>query len=476
MTVLHDDFIQQRRTLAHDFHRPVYHFVPPANWINDPNGVIQWDGRYHLFYQYNPNGAFWGTMHWGHALSQDLIHWDDLPIALAPTPGGADESGCFSGCAVNNDGTPTVIYTGTRGERYDQQTQCVAVSHDGLLTWEKYPNNPVLSEIPAEAGSTHDFRDPFVWREGDSWYMVLASRMVGVGGTVFLYRSPDLLHWEYMHPLLTGEISKNGDVWECPNFFPLGDKWVLLVSAKGRNFPLTVIYFIGDYVDHQFTPETEGVLDYGYLYAPLLMVDGQGRKLLFGWIREGRAVEAHRAAGWAGAHSIPRVLSLDEGRLMMEPVPELKSLRGEPSIFTNLRLSSENQVLNIEGSALDIIAELEVSGKVGFALACAPDGSEQTIVSYDPEAKQLSVLRDKSGAAEGAERFPNTASHALAVGETLNLRILLDGSILEVIANKRTSLCSRIYPSRKDSRGIQVFGDGVVKNLSIWQMRSIWQK
>jgi beta-fructofuranosidase len=236
--------------------------------MNDPNGVIEWQGRYHLFYQFNPYGAVFGLKHWGHAVSDDLVHWEDLPIALTPTPDGPDAAGCWSGCMVDADGVPTVVYTGVREKRYELQTQCLATSHDDLLTWEKDPANPVLSEIPAELGSTHDFRDPFVWREEKTWFMVLASQVVGVGGVALLYRSPDLHQWEYLHPLLVGEAASTGDVWECPNFFPLGDKWVLIIAGKGRDFPFTTFYVIGDYADGRFTPESGGVLDHGYFYAP----------------------------------------------------------------------------------------------------------------------------------------------------------------------------------------------------------------
>src|SRR5688572_12844442 len=122
-------------------HRPQYHFLPPANWMNDPNGLIQWQGQYHMFYQYNPNGPFHGTIHWGHAISSDLVHWEHLPIALAPTPGGPDEDGCWSGCAVDDGGVPTFIYSGARNR---VERACLATSSDGLLTWEKYPGNPII--------------------------------------------------------------------------------------------------------------------------------------------------------------------------------------------------------------------------------------------------------------------------------------------------------------------------------------------
>ncbi|MBZ0300671.1 MAG: glycoside hydrolase family 32 protein, partial [Anaerolineae bacterium] len=191
-----------RKQFAADPHRPTYHYLPPSNWMNDPNGVIQWQGQYHLFYQYNPDGPVHANMHWGHAVSDDLIHWSDLPVALAPTPGGPDAAGCFSGSAIDHNGVPTFVYTGVTGEHYEHQVQCLATSADGLLTWQKDARNPVISQVPPEARQTRDFRDPFVWKQGDSWYLLIASRIQDVGGTVFLYQSPDLIHWDYLHPLL----------------------------------------------------------------------------------------------------------------------------------------------------------------------------------------------------------------------------------------------------------------------------------
>jgi beta-fructofuranosidase len=440
--------------------------------MNDPNGISQWGQDYHLFYQYNPVKAGFGLMHWGHAVSQDMIHWKDLPLALTPSP-GPDETGCWSGCVVNNDGVPTMVYTGTRGERYQFQSQCIATSRDGLLTWEKFSGNPVLSGIPPEARQDYDFRDPYVWREGDTWYLVLASRIDKVGGCCFLYRSPDLIQWEYLNPLVIGDLTTSGSVWECPSFFPLGDKWVLILGGKG-NIPFTTFYFIGDYVDHHFIPEAQGVYDYANFYAPLSMKDDSGRRLLYGWLIEARPDEALLQAGWAGAHAIPRELTLRNGRLNLNPIAEVESLRGERVDFANLELSDQDRVLNVQGLAQDIVAEFEATGAVGLALACAPDGSEETRVTYDPATKKLTVNREKASLTAVGETTPNEAPHELRPGENLRLRILLDGSILEIIANERTSICSRIYPSHDDSQGVAVFGTGVLKSMSIWQMASIW--
>jgi beta-fructofuranosidase len=173
---------QERERLSGDPQRPIYHFLPPSNWMNDPNGLSQWDGQYHLFYQYNPLAARWGVIHWGHAVSADLVHWADLPIALSPTPGGPDADGCWSGCIVNNGGVPTMLYTGLRGTA---QRPCLATSADGLLTWHKYPGNPVIAEPPADV-DVLDFRDHCIWQEDGDWYQVIGGKIDGVGGAALL--------------------------------------------------------------------------------------------------------------------------------------------------------------------------------------------------------------------------------------------------------------------------------------------------
>ena len=165
-----------------DRHRPSYHFLPPANWMNDPNGFIQWGSTYHLFYQYNPAAAVHDSIHWGHAASEDLVHWRHLPIALTPTPGGPDADGCWSGSAVDDDGTPTIIYTGASGQH---QRACLATGSDDLVTWQKYPGNPIIPEPPSNLELVA-YRDHCVWREADTWYQVMGAGIAGVGGAALL--------------------------------------------------------------------------------------------------------------------------------------------------------------------------------------------------------------------------------------------------------------------------------------------------
>lgn len=462
-----------RQRFVSDWQRPRYHFLPPSNWMNDPNGLIHWKGTYHLFYQHNPNDPLWGDMHWGHAASEDLIRWRDLPVAIAPTPGGPDEAGVFSGCAFDFNGQPTIFYTGTRGARHEIQTQCMAFSSDDLLTVTKYEDNPVLSDLPTVAKQTRDFRDPFVWREGDTWYMVVGSRIQDVGGAVFLYRSPNLIDWEYLDPLLVDTHHVHtGGVWECPNFFPLGDRWVLIISAHTGTSTGDVIYFVGTFENHRFTPEVTGVVDYGTLYAPLTFVDSSKRRLLMGWLRESRSPDEQRRAGWSGVQSIPRILSLDDQhRLKMSPVPELLPLRGQHHHYGETALSAET-LLDVSGLALDIAAAFEpgADGTCGLTLACSADGTERTEIVFDAAAGSLSVRRTGAQPADIQQ-----APHTLAAGELLTLRILLDGSVTEIIANERTSLTNRSYPSQSEHNRVRLFGSKArLQSLDVWAMPSIW--
>lgn len=471
------DMLQQRQRFAADPHRPRYHFLPPANWMNDPNGVIQWKSQYHLFYQHNPNSALWGDMHWGHAVSVDLVRWTDCPVALAPTPGGPDEAGCFSGCAVNHDGVPTLIYTGTRGQQNEIQTQCIAIGSDDLMAWQKYAGNPVLDRIPDAAHQSRDFRDPFVWKENDGWYMVVGSRIQDVGGAVFLYRSHNLIDWHYLHPLLIGDIHRNGVTWECPNFFKLGDQWVLIISSHMGTYTGKVIYFTGQYENQVFTPTSEGVLDYGELYAPLTLLDDQNRRILFGWLRESRPPEAQARAGWSGVQAVPRVLDFNShGCLTMKPVPGIESIRGQHHHFDAGDLH-DDAVLEAGGLALDIRAEFQpdAAGNYGLRLVHSSDGAEQTDIIYDAAKHRLRVgsIPLEGGSTPRTERV---ADHALTAGEPLLLRILVDGSVVEIIANERTSLVHRVYPSHTDHNRIQLLGAAAqIRSLDIWEMLSIWQ-
>jgi beta-fructofuranosidase len=326
--------------LAADKLRPQFHLLPAANWMNDPNGPIFYRGRYHMFFQYNPNGAFWGSMHWAHATSLDMIHWQHEPVALAPTPTGWDRDGVFSGSALQDGAIVAAIYTGVLppaspadvtlddGNHKWREVQCMAVAKDhDLRTWEKL-GEPIILRPPEHLAIT-GFRDPGVWKEGKEWLLTLGSGIKGKGGAVLLYESHDLRRWTYRHPLMEGHGTEqiaanpvaNGDMWECPDFFALGDRHVLLYAAMGK-----VWWKTGTYRNRRFNAEKEGVVDWGSYYAAKTMLDEQGDRILWGWIPETRPEAEYRAAGWAGVMSLPRVLSLgpDKGlRMAVAPAAEV---------------------------------------------------------------------------------------------------------------------------------------------------------
>jgi beta-fructofuranosidase len=451
---------QRTEPFPDDPHRPRYHFLPPKNWMNDPNGLLLHRGMFHLFYQHNPGAAVWGDMHWGHAVSQDLITWRNLPIALAPTPGGYDKDGVFSGCAVVNGAEPTILYTGTQPE-----VQALATSGDPLLErWQKHEGNPVIA-APPEGMDVTGFRDPCVWREGADWMMALGSGVKGKGGCVLLYRSPDLRQWEYLHPLAESSDLALGTMWECPSFFPLGDRHVLLISP----IPLRkALWAVGRYADRRFVPERWGSLDDGgHFYAPQTFLDGANRRVMFGWSWEGRSREAQVKAGWAGAQSLPRVLSLrEDGGLRQEPHPYCqrltrfgKSVKGLP---IGDELQAELRSAAIEGNAgrLDVILEPGEAEEVGIGFYRSPDDAEETRVVFRVKEGLVKVDRSRSSLSPDQEQKEFTAPLRLAKGEVLNATLFLDRSLVEIYVNESCCLTTRVYPSRADSLGIQFFGGG----------------
>lgn len=471
----------QRRAakVRKDPQHPHFHFAAPANWMNDPNGLIQWKGKYHIFYQHNPDAAEWGNMHWGHAVSPDLVHWQHLPIAMAPTPGGPDEGGCFSGCAVEYQGKPVFIYTAVFPE-----TQCLAFGLDDLRKWKKYKGNPVISS-PPEGMQVEGFRDPYVWRDQDGWHMVLGSGIRGVGGTILYYRSKDLLNWQYIGPILTGDLTRTtpfptGSMWECPQFFKLGNSWYLILSLMGAG-AFGVAYYRGDFVDGHFSPYSLSILDYGgrFFYAPQTFVDQSGRRVMVGWLLEERSPAAQLHAGWSGVHSIPRLLSEDaHGQLCIQPVPELASLRHanyhKDQVFLGeLECLPEGAP---SGPQLEITCSL-FSGdaaEVGFVLLGGAQQETSTRIYVDSPRSMLVV--DTTCSSGNADAPGRVAECPLVIlpGHELRLHIFIDRSVIEVFANSSTVLTARFYPPDPESLhlGLYARGSGAALNdFDVWSLK-----
>jgi len=465
------------RKLASDPLRPQYHLLPAHNWMNDPNGPIYYHGQYHMFHQYNPQAPVWGNMNWAHATSPDMIHWRHQPIALSPTPGGPDQDGVFSGSAVLDQGTPTVIYTGVApprsaaeatlrdGAHIWRESQCLAVAQDeNLRTWKKRPE-PVIATPPAGLEVT-GFRDPVVWREDKRWMLALGSGTRGKGGAIILYSSLDLLYWTYLHPLIEGPASgktavnpvDTGDMWECPDFFPLGDKHVLLISTMGK-----VRWKVGAYANRRFTAEKEGVVDWGSYYAAKSMIDRDGNRILWGWIPETRSDAELLAAGWAGAMSLPRVMSLNaNGELQTEVSPIVRSLRTDHTrISPDQSDPAREKILN-ELRLRDLCGELEVE------LRPTNDAFGLRLESH--EGDFITISASNQGGARQLQLNSVTAPLPGSPASPVHLHMFLDGSVLELFVNGTTVITTRVY--RKASSPLRLTLEGAqLISLDAWQIQ-----
>lgn len=294
-----------------------WHFEPKKGWINDPNGLVFFKGRYHAFFQHNPFAAKWDTMHWGHAVSDDLIHWEELPIALFPDQPYENDVGCFSGSAIVHEDRLYLFYTSVSHEM--KQTQSLAWSDDGIH-FEKYEGNPIIPLSPS--GDNTDFRDPKVTRINDRFYMVCGTGKDG-RGQVVLYSSEDLFHWTYENVLIEG--AEYGPVIECPDFFPLGDRYVLLFSMM-VDHPYRTLILTGDFDGHTFTPYQEQASEAGpAFYAPQTFLDDKGRRILIAWMFQW-GQEVPPDAEYAGAFTIPRELTLQNEKVLCYPVEEAHDL------------------------------------------------------------------------------------------------------------------------------------------------------
>lgn len=438
----------------HDNHRPVYHFLPERNWMNDPNGLIQYEGVYHMFYQHNPQGPLWGNMSWGHARSIDLVHWEHLPIALQPDADGADSDGCYSGVMVVHDGIPTIVYTGVRGA---DQLCCLAMPvDDELMTWQKYPHNPVIHSTPAGVPATI-FRDHTLWRDGDSWLMGVGAGVEAQGGAVLLYRSSDLREWEYLHPLAIEQAELNDGQelistgWECPDFFFIDSEPVLLACEWDFD-PISSAWWRGHMRNDRFHATSKRFTDHGdALYAPQTFQSENGRRLLIGWLRELRSDEDQMEAGWSGVMSLPREVRLTgSDSIAFQPAAEVRNLRGD-----------QKDIRVRQGTVLTSAAcELSVTSMNGFSLSWANG------LAIVWSGEELRVKTD-------------TRSHVVAVPaegrEALEINVFIDHSVVEVFVNCQTVVSTRVYADVSSWSEMRVASaDSVEVSVTVWDINPIW--
>ncbi|MFJ6456017.1 glycoside hydrolase family 32 protein [Paenarthrobacter sp. NPDC091669] len=480
--------------------RPRFHFVSPAGWLNDPNGVSHWDGTYHLFYQYNPEGAFHHRIQWGHATSTDLVTWVDQPVALEPSE-GPDADGCWSGVLVNDGGTPTLVYSG-RAE--GKELPCVAVGTPDLLSWTKDPGNPVIGAPPAGVDITA-YRDHCVWREGSTWRQLVGSGIRGLGGTAFLYESSDLRSWDYLGPLFIGDSSQGdpvdtdwtGTMWECVDLFRAGEGSlgsapadgapdVLVFSAWDDGETRHPLYWTGRYIGDTFEPEALHRLDYGgrFFYAPQSFQDESNRRVMFGWMQEGRSDAAMVEAGWSGVMSLPRVTTLaKDGTLEFAPVPEVEKLRrSHVSVPGHVMVAAGTSVeTGVSGHQLDLELDMQLApgAEVRLGVLTSPDGAEETLIvlSRAADGTPSGTLRlDRSRSSRDPDVDGEDKSGPLPMTDgRVHLRVLVDRSAVEIFANGKP-LTARVYPTMGGGRVTLAATEGSVRLLSFdaWTMAGIF--
>ncbi|WP_230633087.1 glycoside hydrolase family 32 protein [Paenibacillus athensensis] len=484
-------------------YRPQYHFTPPTMWMNDPNGMVYFEGEYHLFYQHHPDGMTWGPMHWGHAVSRDLVHWEHLPIALAPDGNGA----IFSGSAVVDwtdscgllGGRPGLVALFTHADHYPgstrpRQRQSLAYSTDRGRTWTMYAGNPVLSDERFT-----DFRDPkVIWYEpGAYWVMVLAA-----GDRVRLYTSGDLKAWTFASEFGADEGSHDG-VWECPDLIELPvegsagqRKWALLVSigdhpelADGSKTQ----YFVGSFDGLAFVNEASAErvlwLDHGRdNYAGVTWADAPrdgGRKVAVGWMSNWKYANQTPTSTWRSAMTLPRELSLRETpeglRLVQRPISELQGLRqaGREVLLRDAAVEpGENLLAGVCGDVYELVCELEpgTAAEIGFKLRTSAE--EETVIGYRAAEQTLIVDRRRSGESSFHDGF--ACRHELRVPlrkGRLRLQLFVDQSSVELFVHDgEIVLTDQIFPDPA-STGLALYaegGEGRAVELQLYPLKSMY--
>jgi fructan beta-fructosidase len=479
-------------------YRPQYHFSPKSGWMNDPNGLVYLDNEYHLFYQHFPDSTVWGPMHWGHAVSTDLINWKHLPVALFPDSYGY----IFSGSAVaDNNNTsglgdgivPALVaiftYHNPVAEKEGSnsfQNQGLAFSNDRGRTWHKYKEGPVLLNP-----GFRDFRDPKIfWHEDTGkWIMILAVR-----DRVHLYSSSDLLKWSFESEFGVDAGSHDG-VWECPDLFPLevknneSTKWVMLVSINpgGPNGGSATQYFTGEFDGHEFITDKAPVrwMDHGTdNYAGVTfsgILPSDGRRILIGWMSNWNYANVVPASSWRSAMTIPRELSLyyENGDYLLSslPVKETLLLRKDTLDLTRQVQTGHLITNEQELDRTELSLELETAGYDTVGIILESNKSDRLVIGYSGIKKEIFIDRSGAGDTTFSKRYTKIVRAPYNADSTLNLHLFIDTTSAELFADGGKMVMTTIFFPRSGFTKLSVIPAGsgtIVRKAEIYHLKSIW--
>lgn len=466
-----------------DVYRPKYHPIPQAAWTNESHGLIYYQGQYHMFSQKNSNGPYFSNQNWGHFISDDLLFWREVQPALWPE-NEFDSVGTWAGHLILDEaGQPVIFYTGVDGVK--ASTHIARALDSNLINWEKPESlNPIIAESPFLAQGK-DFRDPFVFRENGSWYMIIGSGTPQNEGTLPLYKSADLENWDFIGSLYTGNpiLDFSGSFWEVPVFRKFGDKYVLLVTRIPESGNLArCLYWVGDFINEQFVPDQANPKNFEIVngtLSPAFASDAQGNTVAIGIIPDEVSNEVHYDWGWANLFSLPRIITLDEstGTLIQKPHPILDSIRQPLKSFSNITVNEggTNFLEDLRGFQYEIKMSIEPgqATEVGLIVGSNASRTECTKIIYNFSTSEFVLDRINSTFSDGFPRDNRTGIFPLEAGERLNLRVFIDGSVLEVFVNDKQAFAGRYFPASPQNDRLDLFatgGDVTITSLEVFAM------
>jgi beta-fructofuranosidase len=457
--------------------------MPPANWMNDPDGFIRWGDTYHLFYQHNPNAPVWDRMHWGHASSKDLVSWTHLPIAMFPDR-DYDADGVWSGCCIDHGGVPTIVYTGiTQGVGGRIEKVALATSDDRLLEWRKSAS--AVIDGPPPGMPVIGFRDPFVFSDGQGgWQLILGSGTRAGGGQILIYRSADLQEWRYAGVMLdqsrVGSPLTKAPMWEFPQIVRLPGRDVVMftpLDGKTQDVPVAIE---GLLVGDEFKVDRVWAMDGGPAYSsPCVFNESSERSLAFSWLHELSSQATQLATGWSGVMSLPREFRLDaENRLIMAPAVEVLRLRR-----TGQRIFDDNTLDRDASFALpDGPIEIELAGdlrdralRLCFYDSAAPTDDHEAVLelSFDMALGEMGLtVRSDARFCPDAPEVRGTVPVDGRLGGKIEMRVFVDNSVVEVFANRHAVLTGRLYRADRLRAG-RFFVSGKIppfERLHLWRL------